>query len=262
MIPLVDMHVHLLAGLDDGPRTREDAIRMCREAYEEGVRMVAAGAHQNETYPDVTPERLREATKQLAQDLREHGIQLTVFPNAEVMAHPEMVESWKAGKLLSVADRGHYMLIEMPHGLFVDLRSIVAQLRELGIRPILAHPERQGELLHDSGLIEELVRLGCLVQISSGSITKPRDRRDELAVRRWLKNGLVHVLGSDGHSVHRRPIRMKEAYELIVRWAGAAVADRVGSTTGMAILQGLPVRVPEPPPPPRSWFARLWKSAR
>src|SRR5207237_1459082 len=148
MIPLVDMHVHLLGGLDDGPRTRDDAVQMCRAAYDEGVRMVAATAHQNETYPDVSPERLRAATQQLVQDLHEHAVQLTAFPNAEVMAHPDMVESWKAGKLLSVADRGQYLLVEMPHGLFVDLRAIVSQLRELGVRPLLAHPERQPELLH------------------------------------------------------------------------------------------------------------------
>lgn len=258
MIPLVDMHVHLLAGLDDGPRTREDAVQMCRAAFAEGVRMVAAGAHQNEEYPDVSPEVLRSATQQLVQDLQRHGVDVTAFPNAEVMAHPEMVGSWKAGKLLSVADRRQYMLVEMPHGLFVDLRAIVVQLREQGIRPILAHPERQPELLHESGVIEELVRLGCLVQVSSGSLTSPRERRDQQALRRWLKRGLVHVLGSDGHSVHRRPIKMAEAYQLITRWAGTAVADRVCSTNGMAILQGLPFRAPEPPARSKSWFSRFW----
>jgi protein-tyrosine phosphatase len=258
MIPLADMHVHLLAGLDDGPRTREDAVQMCRAAFEEGVRMVAATAHQNEEYPDVSPDRLRAATQLLMQDLQQKGIDLTVFPNAEVMAHPDMVSSWKAGKLLSVADRQQYMLVEMPHGLYVDLRAIVVQLRELGIRPILAHPERQPELLHDSGLIETLVRLGCLVQVSSGSLTSPRERRDERALQRWLKRGIVHLLGSDGHSVRRRPIKMVEAYRLITRWAGTAIADRVCSTNGMAILQGLPFRVPELPPRSRSWLSRFW----
>lgn len=259
MMPLVDMHVHLLAGLDDGPRTPEDALEMCRIAFEEGVRMVAATAHQNDHYPAVSPDRLRAATGQLVQDLQKHHIKITACPNAEVMAHPEMVQSWRSEKLLSVADRRQYMLVEMPHGMFVDLRAIVVQLRELGIRPILAHPERQPELLHDTEVIEQLIRIGCLVQVSSGSVTAPREHRDELALRKWFKRGIVHLLGSDGHSVRRRPPLMAQAYELIGRWAGNAVADRVCSTNGMAILQGLPFRVREIQPSNRSWFSRFWK---
>lgn len=258
MIPLIDMHVHLLAGLDDGPRTDEAALEMCRMSYAEGVRMAAATAHQNEQYPDVTPDLVRTATTKLVRGLHQNGIKLTACPNAEVMAHPDMVASWRNGQLLSVADRGQYMLVEMPHGLFVDLRDIVRQLRELGVRPILAHPERQGELLHDSGLIEQLIHLGCLVQVSSASITAPREHRDEQAIRKWLKRGIVHLLGSDGHTVHRRPPRMAEAYERIIRWAGNAVADRVCSINGMAILQGLPFRVPDVQPRSRSWFSRFW----
>ena len=83
MIPLVDMHCHLLAGLDDGPRSDEEAVAMCRMAYDEGVRMVAATAHQNEHWDLVTPDRIRQATHQLAQTLRTAGIPLLVFPCAK-----------------------------------------------------------------------------------------------------------------------------------------------------------------------------------
>jgi protein-tyrosine phosphatase len=122
----------------------------------------------------------------------------------------------------------------------------------------LAHPERHPELLHEAGLIEQLIRLGCLVQVSSASITAPRQQRDERALRRWLKQGIVHLVGSDGHSVRRRPPRLAEAYRTISRWVGTAIADRVCSTTGMAILQGLPFHVPPLPPQRRHWFARFW----
>ena len=78
---------------------------MCRIAYREGVRLAAATAHQNETYPAVTPERIRTATQKLTEDLRAAGVALTVFPCAEVMVHPDMEDVWPAGRLLSVADR-------------------------------------------------------------------------------------------------------------------------------------------------------------
>src|SRR5439155_24222049 len=129
MLPLVDMHCHLLAGLDDGPRTPDDALEMCRIAYAEGTRTVAALAHQNERWANVTPDVIRAAVERLAAALREAGVALGVFPCAEVMAHPDLETLWAAGRLLSVADRGQYLLVEMPHQLFVDLRPIVRALR-------------------------------------------------------------------------------------------------------------------------------------
>src|SRR5438105_4854883 len=152
MIPLVDMHCHLLAGLDDGPRTPEDALAMCRLAYAEGVRMTAALAHQNERWAAVTPERIRGAVQGLAAGLRDVGLALSVWPCAEVTAHPDMASWWRDGRLLSVADRGQYLLVEMPHGVFVDLAPAVKALQQAGVRIILAHPERQAELLHDPDL--------------------------------------------------------------------------------------------------------------
>jgi protein-tyrosine phosphatase len=258
MIPLVDIHCHLFAGLDDGPRTPEEAIAMCRLAYAEGVRMIAATAHQNEEWASVTPDRIRQASQTLCQALRDQNIPLMIFPTAEVMVHPEIEAAWHKGDLLSLADRGEYLLLEMPHDLCVDLGDTVQRLRRAGVRPILAHPERHEELLHDAGRIEQLIRAGCLVQVSSGSLTHPSSSRDEQALKNWLRRGVVHLLGSDGHSVKRRPPKMLDAYHLIRRWAGNVVADRIASTNGLAVLQGLPLRISEPQPTRTRWFSRFW----
>jgi protein-tyrosine phosphatase len=258
MMSLVDMHVHLLAGLDDGPRTREDALAMCRLAYAEGTRLAAATAHQNEHWGLVTPSRIREATQQLNSLLEQAGVDLTVFPSAEVMAHPDLDASWAEGGLLSVGDRAQYLLVEMPHGLFVDIRPLVRRLRSLGLRMILAHPERHAELLHEAGRIEDLIRHGCLVQVSSASITDPPNRADARALRSWFLRGCVHFLGSDGHSPRRRPPRLAEAYRQVHRWIGGPAADRIASMNGLAILHGQPLRVPAPEPKRSSWLARLW----
>jgi protein-tyrosine phosphatase len=258
MIPLIDMHCHLCAGLDDGPATDEDALAMCRIAYEDGIRTVAATAHQNESWPAVTPEAIRQAAGRLAQQLRQADVPLAVLPSAEVMAHPEIEQSWREGSLLSVADRGQYLLIEFPHGLFVDLQQTITALRQAGVRPILAHAERQPELLHDSGRIEGLIRAGCLVQVNAGSVTKPPRHEDAAALKDWFRRGVVHVLGSDGHSPRRRKPQMAAAYRQIAAWAGSSTADRVCSTYATAILHGLPLRVPQPEPHRARWFARFW----
>lgn len=258
MIPLIDMHCHLLAGLDDGPSTQEEALEMCRLAYGEGTRMAAATAHQNEDYPQVTPQRIRSAWERLVQQLRDAGIPLAVFPCAEVMIHPEIESAWAEDRLLSVADKRRYLLIEMPHGCFLDLETLVRSLVAQGVRPILAHPERQEELLHEAGQIERLIEAGCLVQVNASSVARPRNRADVKALKDWFKRGIVHCLGSDGHSVKRRPPLLAAAYQQVRQWAGHAIADRVCSTFGMAILQGLPLRLPKPEPRGIRWFAAWW----
>ena len=251
---LADIHCHLLAGLDDGPRTEEEALAMCRLASEEGVCLVSATAHQNESWPGVTPERIRAAASRLSRLLAAAGIRLTVFPSAEVEVTPDLESSWHGGKLMSLADQGQYLLLEMPHGLFVEMGDTLNRLRQAGVRPVLAHPERHEELLHDPGRIEQMIHAGCLVQISSRSVTDPPSRRDAQALAGWLKRGVVHFVGSDGHSLSRRRPLMAEAYRRTARIAGRAVADRICGTHGMAALQGLPLRIAAPAPRIRRWW--------
>ncbi|HUT11333.1 MAG TPA: CpsB/CapC family capsule biosynthesis tyrosine phosphatase [Thermoguttaceae bacterium] len=257
MIPLVDVHCHLLAGLDDGPRTAEDAVEMCRMAWAEGTRVVAATAHLGQRWPRATPDRIRTATEQLVAELKEIDLAMTVYPSAEVDVRPEMEELWRRGELLGVADRNAYLLIELPMDVFVDLRDTVRRFAELGIRPILAHPERYAEMLHQHGRLEELVRTGCLVQVSSDNVTAPRCPEDARALKHWFRRGLVHLVGSDGHSPRSRPPRMAEAYRTIAGWVGSDVADRLCGFNGLAVLEGRPLRVPKPKPPKRGWFSRF-----
>src|SRR5208282_1059746 len=98
MIPFADVHCHLLAGLDDGPRTEADALAMCRMAYAEGTRMAAATAHQNERWSDVCPERILEATARLSALLYRSGVPLVVFPSAEVTIEADLVAAWRRGE--------------------------------------------------------------------------------------------------------------------------------------------------------------------
>jgi protein-tyrosine phosphatase len=252
----VDLHVHLLAGLDDGPRTWDDALSMCQIAFREGVRHASALAHQSDRW-NVSVEQIRFAVQELRDRLRETAIGIEVFPSAEVMAVPDLDDVWYGGSILSVGDRGQFLLVEMPHRLCVDLRGVVRRLASRGVRIVLAHPERHPELLNETGRIEELIRLGCLVQVSSSSITEPIKPADEAALRDWFRRGCVHVLGSDGHSPRSRKPLMAAAFRRLEQWIGNAAARQICAETGLAILRGQPVPIREPEPARRSWRARL-----
>jgi protein-tyrosine phosphatase len=255
MPPLVDIHVHLLAGMDDGPKTADDALSMCKMMVEQGIRYAAAGAHQNDDYPDNSPDRIRAAAAKLAEQLKANEVQLDVRPCAEVMVGIETLNQLGRGELMTVGDAGKYLLIEMPHGLCVELKWLVQELDDRNIRPILGHAERSPEVLHDSGRAEALIQAGCLLQVSSKSITDPPSRQDAIAIRNWFKRRMVHVLGSDGHSLRRRPPVMAAAYKQVVKWVGEAEAVRIASANGIAMLHGRPIHVPPPLPATKSWFS-------
>src|SRR5436305_13083685 len=106
MLPLIDTHVHLLAGRDDGPPTADEAVAMCRMLVAEGARTAAALAHQNPDYPDNTPAALRTATADLAAALAAEKIPLAVHPTGEVMLAADFPARLAAGDYLTVADRG------------------------------------------------------------------------------------------------------------------------------------------------------------
>jgi protein-tyrosine phosphatase len=250
---LTDLHVHLLAGLDDGPRTWTDSLEMCRIAVAEGVRYSVALAHQSDLWA-LTPDAIREAVQELTRRLTAERIPLEIFASAEIMATPDLARSWAEGRLLSVGDRAKYLMVEMPNRVFVDLRPVIHNLADLGLRVILAHPERHPELLHDPGRIEELIGLGCLVQVSSGSVSEPRNPADAKALRDWFRRGCVHLLGSDGHSPRKRKPLMASAAERVRGWIGGAAAERICAANGLAILRGEVLAVP-PPIVGRSWWA-------
>ncbi|HEV3440774.1 MAG TPA: CpsB/CapC family capsule biosynthesis tyrosine phosphatase [Gemmata sp.] len=258
MIPLADTHVHLLAGLDDGPSCPEVALAMCRMLVSEGVRYATALAHQNEGYPDNTPDRLHAASSLLMSELTANNIPLSVYTTGEVMLSPTTFEDWQAGKLLTVGDRGKWLLVEMPHGECLNILPIADAFRPFGIQLIIAHAERYPELLDDPALTAQWIAAGCLIQVTAHTLAEPWDAAMEKALKRWATGGFIHLLGSDGHGIDRRLPVLAGGFDRLMKWVGRTAAERIGSEWGLAIFQGLPVEVPVPIPPTRSWFTRLF----
>jgi protein-tyrosine phosphatase len=258
MLPFADTHVHLLAGLDDGPRTPDDALAMCRVMAAEGTRFATALAHQNPDYPENTADRLREAAAKLAADLTREQIPLHVYPTGEVMLTATSRDDWAAGNLLSVGGHGKYLLIEQPHGMFVDVRPLARELRPQGVRLIIAHAERYPELTEDPVTTQAFLDAGCVFQITAEEIARPYTARLEAVLKDWAKRGVIHLLGSDGHGLGRREPRMAAGVRVLEKWIGTAATDRIVGIWGPAVLQGQPVNFPKPQPKSKTWFAKLF----
>ena len=256
MPPLADTHVHLLAGLDDGPATEDVAVAMCRKLVSQGVSIATALAHQNAEYPANTPERLLEAARSLKTTLAAKKIPLTVVPTSEVMLSPTLIADWDAGRLLSVGNHRQWLLVEMPHEDFIDVLPLTDELRSRGLRLIIAHAERYPELLFDQARVAEWVAAGCLIQLTARTIAEPWFDEMGRRIEALLQGGYVHLLGSDGHGIDRRQPLMEAGFQKLVKLIGRSAARRIGSTWGNAILRGERVDIPPPQPIRRNWFSR------
>jgi protein-tyrosine phosphatase len=193
---MIDLHSHILAGLDDGARTVDESREMARVAVAEGVTVVAATPHVREDFP-TSAAAMEKAVRKLNRELAE----LEILPGGEVDLEWLTTMPEDERRRFTIAQTGRYLLVEVPLvGWPLSLDAQMFALRSSGVTPILAHPERNSEVQANPTLIERLVRSGACVQVTAASLDGRLGRRASQACRRLLDLGLVHVLASDAHA--------------------------------------------------------------
>jgi protein-tyrosine phosphatase len=243
----VDLHCHLLPGIDDGPDSLEKSLTMARVAAEDGTSTVLATTHWplDPRALEPTPERLHKVAAELRSALLAEGISLEIQPCHELMADTTLAAHLVSGAAFSFGGARRYCLVEMPyHHLPTSFRDIIFQVQARGFTPILAHPERSAPIQQQPEKLDELAEAGCLVQVTASSIVDggPPAR----LTRRFLESGVAQIVASDGHSPRRRPPILSEAADELARSYGPAFADAVTRTIPAALLAGAEL----PPLPP------------
>jgi protein-tyrosine phosphatase len=259
---MVDVHSHILPGIDDGPERLEESLELCRLAAEDGIATIVATPHVMEfRYPN-TRSSIEPAFALLTAAVAGAGIPLRVVRGAEVHVAADLVGRLKDGDLLTYDDNRRYMLLEFPFQQVVSgTEEAVYRLRLAGITPVIAHPERIGWFMDGPDRLLDLLRLGALAQVTAGSLLGLFGERSERAAWRMVERRLVHVVASDAHDAkHRRPA-MREAAEALRRRAGEATARRMCEEVPAALIAGKDVEAEEPVPAPsglRGLMARLF----
>jgi len=243
---LIDLHTHILPGVDDGVKEEDEAVEFARAAFADGVRTLVATPHSKDGFFENGRAEVLAAVERLQGKLREAGIGLTLLPGAEVYIAPDLVERVKDGRALTLGDNGKTLLLELSLSQYpMELQNLVFSLRLAGLVVLFAHPERIRYFQEDVRRWEEMVRLGAYGQITTGSVlgTFGEDAQDfsELLLRR----GLAHVLASDAHNLRGRPPILSRAVEAVAAIVGAEEARKMVSDRPRALLDG---RDPEPPP--------------
>jgi protein-tyrosine phosphatase len=244
---LIDLHTHLLPGLDDGASTVADSLAMARAMVADGITVAACTPHiLPGVYANSGP-GIRDATWALQQILDQHRIPLALVTGADNHIAPDFVSAIKAGRLLTLAD-SRYVLVEPPHHVAPPrLEEFFFGLLVAGFVPVLTHPERLTWIQHSYDIVANLARSGVWLQVTAGSLAGDFGRSAQRYAERLLDEGLVHLLATDAHDMTKRPPRLRRGRELAERRIGAVAAHHLVVTRPEGILANeLPGNLPGP----------------
>jgi protein-tyrosine phosphatase len=240
---VIDLHCHILPGIDDGPTDLEGSLAMAREHVARGTSTVIATPHVSWDYPN-TADEIAGHVRELNAAIASEGIPLEVLPGAEVALTRAVDMSAEQLAALRLGG-GPWLLLEAP--IAVDspgVEGLIGIVQSRGVRVLLAHPERCASFHTDPELLARTVANGCLAQVTANALNGFFGRTVQAAARRYLDAGLVHVVSSDSHDATHRAPGLRHEMEA----AGyGPLADWMGHDVPRALLDGVPV-------PPRPAF--------
>ncbi|MCA1682724.1 MAG: phosphotransferase [Actinobacteria bacterium] len=201
---MIDLHSHILPGLDDGVRSLEEARELARASLADGVRAIAATPHVREDYP-TTADEMEAGVAAVRADLVEHGLQVKVLAGGELSLDALQWLSPAELRRFSLGATGRYLLVEFPYyGWPLALETSLAALGDVGMTAVLAHPERNPDVQERPALLEAAVASGALVQITAASLDGRLGKHSKQTAKALLELGFAHVLASDAHSANVR----------------------------------------------------------
>jgi protein-tyrosine phosphatase len=239
----VDIHCHCLPGVDDGPATLDDAVALCRALVADGITTAIATPHQLGRYDrrNSGPE-IRAAVEKLRGALARLGVPLAVVPGADVRVDERLPGLLDAGHVLTLADTGKYVLLEMPHETYIDPLPLVRLMAARGVRPIVSHPERHEHVSKRPQVVVPWLKHGALLQVTAGSLLGEFGAAAERCAWELMNSAAVAFVAGDAHGAAKRPPRMSAAIDLIGRRLGKAAAGRVCVENPARVLGTVPRR--------------------
>ena len=229
---MIDIHTHIIPGIDDGARNLKASLKMAEIAIKDGIVTMVATPHILD-YP-LSMEKINKKLKKLEEAFKSHGLNLELFAGAEVS--PFAVTQMNNPKDYTI-NNSRYLLLEFPYLNIPDyLHDILFNLCAKGIVPILAHPERNSEITKEPWKIEEFLKNEILIQITAASITGELGKSIKRCAEYMLENSLVNIVASDAHSTRRRPPLLSEAYHCVKDEYGRKRADILFKLNPSAIV--------------------------
>lgn len=240
---MIDLHAHVLPGLDDGPALLEESLRIISQAARHGITAIAATPHVSPRYP-TSSAAMRAALADVRRAVDDAGIPVSVLPGGEVALETLRELSIEEIRSFGLGGNPRYVLVEFPYDAWPPSLALeLTRLHDAGIRVVLAHPERNADVQARPGRLEGLVAAGALVQVTAGAL-QGRESGARRTARALFEFGLVHMLASDAHDVGRRGPSLAAA-------VGALRDDALGRWLSLDVPHALVADLPLPERPAR-----------
>jgi len=249
---VIDLHAHLLPGLDDGPATLEESVELAQLLAAAGVRTVAATPHVRADYRTAADE-VEQGVREVRTALQRAAVALEVLPGAE-LSFEELGRPVEELRRFGLAGNQSLLLVETPYlGWPLGLESTLFELRLAGFTVVLAHPERNPDVQGDLARVERLVGSGTLIQVTTSSLAGLFGSQARRTGLELVARGLVHLVASDTHGPDGRSLGAAPVERAL---GDASLAQWLTEDAPAAIVAGEPLP-PRPPRSPRRRFARL-----
>jgi protein-tyrosine phosphatase len=252
---MIDLHCHILPGVDDGAESIDVSLAMARMAASDGVQTIVATPHffredcSSNNFA-LVDERRRELSEALVRD----QIAVEIKSGAEVHISHDLISEIRENRKSLVLNGSGYMFVEFPSGhIYPGVKNLFFDLMTEGIVPIIAHPERNAVLARQASLLYDLVQVGALAQANGGSIMGLYGPEARETILRFLECHLVHFLASDGHNSSSLPPRLSEAARCAESVIGKEEALCLVDRNPQAVLDDLDIPyLPQPVDPRKS----------
>jgi len=232
---MVDLHCHILSGLDDGPESFEESLAMAEMAIADGVTHLVATPHANSVHRfDYAAVCQRAAELQRAV-----GSRLQLATGCDFHLSAENLAALKEDAPRFCIHQKMYLLVEFnDFSIPPQLDHVLYRMQLDGLRPIVTHPERNAILRAQSERLEKWIGNGCYAQVTGGSLIGAFGPNAKESAVRWIEQGLVHFVASDAHNTTRRPHKLREAYEAVQKEFGRAKAEALLLENPLAAFEG------------------------
>jgi protein-tyrosine phosphatase len=263
---MIDLHCHMLPGIDDGAPDRSVALAMARCAVADGITVTACTPHIYPGLYDNDKAGIARAIEAFQQVLAEEGIELRLVIGADTHLAPDLLSAVRDGRVPTL-NNSRYLLLEPPHhSMPPRFEESVFSLRASGVIPVITHPERLSWIEDNYPIFQRLVQGGSWMQVTSGSLTGRFGNRPRYWAERMLDEGLVHILATDSHHIDRRPPLLAEGRDAAAKRVGDEEAGHLVRTRPQGIvddisgdqLPPLPERLPNGE---RPFWKRLFSHA-
>ncbi|MGE8204700.1 tyrosine-protein phosphatase [Heyndrickxia sp. NPDC080065] len=213
---MIDIHCHILPGVDDGAKNLSDSIAMAKQAISEGIDIIIATPHhKNGTYINRKIDILNKV-KELNEAFKTEGLNLTVLPGQENRIFGEIIEDYDQGDILTLTGHSTYLFIEFPSGHVPRYaKQLLYDIQLKGLHPIIVHPERNAQLIENPDLLYEFVKNGAATQITAASLTGYFGKKIKRYTEQIIESNLTHFIASDAHNTTTRAFKMNEALDIL-----------------------------------------------